>query len=80
MEALTTNQKPRMRVIPMGLYWGDELLYETPPRIELRPGPESPFTIDQTFIGVKPEKVYATWLGQVEYWREKLAGAPRVAG
>jgi len=66
----------------MGLYWGDQLIYEYN-RFELRPAPDSPLTIDTTFIGHSPERAYEVWREQAEYWAAKLAGmvdAPQTAG
>lgn len=70
-----TNQKPRMRVVRMGVYAGDELLLEYD-RFELRPGPNSPLTLDQTFIGSSPERVYGMWRKQVEEWRGPTHDGP----
>lgn len=66
---LSAEQKPRVRVLQMGLYCGDELLFVMPPRFELRPGPKSPPTPDSIFIGLSAEGVYKAWSEQVEAWR-----------
>jgi hypothetical protein len=79
LSALSTDAKPRMRVIPMGVYVGDVLLWKYD-RFILRPGPESPFTLDQTFISnYSTEGAYRLWCNQVEDWRGRLA-APMVGG
>ena len=72
------NEKPRLRAIRMGVFAGDELLWEYD-RFELRPGPNSPFTLDQTFIGASPEGVYKAWQRQVDEWKGKI-DAPPIAG
>jgi len=79
---LSTAQKPRMRILRMGFYWGDQLLEECA-LFELRPGPDSPLTIDTTFTSRSAKWTYVTWREQVECWAVKLVGmvdAPQAAG
>lgn len=79
MEKLTTEQKPRIRVVKMGLYWGDWFQGEMPPRYHLTPTGKSPFTVNREFISRSAERAYEMWRAEVEYWEGKTGASPELA-